>query len=45
VDEVIVLDEGRVVQHGPYAELAAVDGPLRTMVEREAEAELPVGMR
>ncbi|MFF4549567.1 thiol reductant ABC exporter subunit CydD [Streptomyces sp. NPDC001435] len=45
VDEVIVLDEGRVVQHGPYAELAAVDGPLRTMVEREAEAELPVGVR
>ncbi|MEV0180257.1 thiol reductant ABC exporter subunit CydD [Streptomyces sp. NPDC050625] len=45
VDEVIVLGEGRVVQHGPYAELAAVDGPLRTMVEREAEAELPVGMR
>ncbi|WP_225832797.1 thiol reductant ABC exporter subunit CydD [Streptomyces sp. NK08204] len=39
VDEVIVLDEGRVVQRGPYAELAAVDGPLRTMARREAEAE------
>ncbi|MER5211379.1 thiol reductant ABC exporter subunit CydD [Streptomyces sp. NPDC002838] len=45
VDEVVVLDEGRVVQRGPYAELAAVDGPLRGMVEREAESELLVGMR
>ncbi|UXY28628.1 thiol reductant ABC exporter subunit CydD [Streptomyces sp. HUAS TT20] len=45
VDDVIVLDEGHVVQHGPYAELAAMDGPLRTMVEREAEAELPAGVR
>ncbi|WP_369234660.1 thiol reductant ABC exporter subunit CydD [Streptomyces sp. R21] len=43
VDEVIVLAEGRVVQRGPYAELAAVDGPLRVMVEREAEGELLVG--
>ncbi|MEU2773869.1 thiol reductant ABC exporter subunit CydD [Streptomyces sp. NPDC007162] len=39
VDEVIVLDEGRVVQRGPYAELAAVAGPLRVMAEREAAAE------
>ncbi|MCF3128997.1 thiol reductant ABC exporter subunit CydD [Streptomyces olivochromogenes] len=39
VDEVIVLDAGRVVQRGPYAELAAVDGPLRAMAQREAEAE------
>ncbi|MBV7698800.1 thiol reductant ABC exporter subunit CydD [Streptomyces sp. TRM70350] len=44
VDEVIVLDEGRVVQRGPYAELAVVDGPLRAMAEREAEAELLVGV-
>ncbi len=29
VDEVIVLDEGRVVQRGPFAGLAAVEGPLR----------------
>ncbi|MGW2490137.1 thiol reductant ABC exporter subunit CydD [Streptomyces sp. NPDC001606] len=43
VDEVIVLDGGRVVQRGPYAELAAVDGPLRTMARREAEAESLVG--
>ncbi|MEU9912111.1 thiol reductant ABC exporter subunit CydD [Streptomyces sp. NPDC051001] len=40
VDEVIVLDGGRVVQRGPYAELAAVAGPLRGMVEREAESEV-----
>ncbi|MEU0964337.1 thiol reductant ABC exporter subunit CydD [Streptomyces sp. NPDC005917] len=43
VDEVIVLDEGRVVQRGPYGELAAVAGPLRGMAEREAAAETLVG--
>ncbi|MFF4256408.1 thiol reductant ABC exporter subunit CydD [Streptomyces sp. NPDC001663] len=43
VDEVVVLDEGRVVQRGTYAELAAVPGPLWGMVEREAEAESLVG--
>ncbi|MFE4174269.1 thiol reductant ABC exporter subunit CydD [Streptomyces sp. NPDC056909] len=35
VDEVIVLDGGRPVQRGPYAELAAEEGPLRRMLERE----------
>lgn len=45
VDEVLVLDAGRVVQRGTYAELAAVDGPLREMVRREAEAEALVGAR
>ncbi|PWI16630.1 ABC transporter [Streptomyces sp. Act143] len=39
VDEIVVLDEGRVVQRGSYAELAAVPGPLREMVDREAESE------
>jgi len=39
VDEVIVLDGGRVAQRGTYAELVVVDGPLRGMAEREAEAE------
>ncbi|MER7403188.1 thiol reductant ABC exporter subunit CydD [Streptomyces sp. NPDC000070] len=39
VDEVIVLDQGRVVQRGSYAELVAVDGPLREMAEREAASE------
>ncbi|MFF5252362.1 thiol reductant ABC exporter subunit CydD [Streptomyces leeuwenhoekii] len=43
VDEVVVLDEGRVVQRGTFDELAAVEGPLRTMIEREAAAELLVG--
>ncbi|MEV7219955.1 thiol reductant ABC exporter subunit CydD [Streptomyces sp. NPDC093681] len=42
VDEVIVLDRGRVVQRGTYAELAAVPGPLREMAGREAAAELLV---
>jgi ATP-binding cassette subfamily C protein CydCD len=42
VDEVIVLAEGRVVQRGPYGELAAVEGPLREMREREDETELLV---
>ncbi|MFB8244770.1 thiol reductant ABC exporter subunit CydD [Streptomyces sp. NPDC055952] len=39
VDEVIVLDAGQVVQRGTYAELMAVDGPLRRMAEREAAVE------
>ncbi|NJP53131.1 thiol reductant ABC exporter subunit CydD [Streptomyces sp. SBST2-5] len=39
VDEVIVLDRGRVVQRGRYEELAVVDGPLREMLRREAEAD------
>ncbi|MFI9393291.1 thiol reductant ABC exporter subunit CydD [Streptomyces bauhiniae] len=39
VDEVLVLDAGRVVQRGPYAELLAVDGPLAAMARREAESE------
>ncbi|MGW5634729.1 thiol reductant ABC exporter subunit CydD [Streptomyces sp. NPDC003832] len=42
VDEVVVLDAGRVVQHGSYAELISVEGPLRAMAEREAEADLLV---
>ncbi|WP_089100508.1 thiol reductant ABC exporter subunit CydD [Streptomyces hyaluromycini] len=45
VDEVIVLDGGRVAQRGTYAELAAVAGPLRGMAEREAAAESLVGAR
>ncbi|WP_329456928.1 thiol reductant ABC exporter subunit CydD [Streptomyces sp. NBC_01497] len=40
VDEVIVLDEGRTVQRGPYARLAAVEGPLRRMIERERAGDL-----
>ncbi|MFE9092678.1 thiol reductant ABC exporter subunit CydD [Streptomyces sp. NPDC007264] len=40
VDEVIVLVDGRVVQRGAYAELVAVEGPLREMVEREARGDL-----
>ncbi|MFG2606797.1 thiol reductant ABC exporter subunit CydD [Streptomyces sp. NPDC048514] len=45
VDEVIVLDAGRVAQRGPYADLVALDGPLRAMARREAEAEALVGAR
>ncbi|MFF2327620.1 MULTISPECIES: thiol reductant ABC exporter subunit CydD [unclassified Streptomyces] len=37
VDEVVVLDAGRIVQRGPYDDLAAVEGPLRRMLERERE--------
>ncbi|MFJ9039829.1 thiol reductant ABC exporter subunit CydD [Streptomyces sp. NPDC102406] len=39
VDEVMVLDGGRVVQRGPYADLALVEGPLRQLRERESTAE------
>lgn len=42
VDEVVVLDEGRIVQRGPYAELAAVPGPLRAMARREEQTGLLV---
>ncbi|MFD7911627.1 thiol reductant ABC exporter subunit CydD [Streptomyces sp. NPDC059752] len=35
VDEVLVLDRGEVVQRGPYAELAAAEGPLQQLLERE----------
>ncbi|MCC5479675.1 thiol reductant ABC exporter subunit CydD [Streptomyces barringtoniae] len=45
VDEVVVLDAGRVVQRGSYADLLAVDGPLRALARREAEAESLVGAR
>ncbi|MFJ3905130.1 thiol reductant ABC exporter subunit CydD [Streptomyces sp. NPDC090025] len=39
VDEVVVLDHGRTVQRGPYAELAAVEGPLRRMLAQERESD------
>ncbi|MGP8300447.1 thiol reductant ABC exporter subunit CydD [Streptomyces inhibens] len=44
VDEVLVLDRGRAVQRGGYAELAAADGPFRRMLEREraVDAALPI---
>ncbi|MFF9485690.1 thiol reductant ABC exporter subunit CydD [Streptomyces sp. NPDC014676] len=45
VDEVLVLDEGRVVQRGPYAELVAAAGPLRAMARREEQAGLLVAAR
>ncbi|MFC9506547.1 thiol reductant ABC exporter subunit CydD [Streptomyces sp. NPDC057002] len=45
VDEVLVLDQGRVVQRGSYPELVAVDGPLREMAEREAASEELAGAR
>ncbi|WP_124269144.1 thiol reductant ABC exporter subunit CydD [Streptomyces sp. ADI96-02] len=37
VDEVLVLDAGRVVQRGPYAELVQREGPLLRMLERERD--------
>ncbi|MFG2876185.1 thiol reductant ABC exporter subunit CydD [Streptomyces sp. NPDC048337] len=39
VDEVLVLDRGELVQRGAYAELAAAEGPLRRLLEREREAD------
>ncbi|MCX4963351.1 thiol reductant ABC exporter subunit CydD [Streptomyces sp. NBC_00654] len=43
VDEVLVMDTGRVVQRGPYADLVAQDGPLRRMLERERETTVGEG--
>ncbi|WP_193513351.1 thiol reductant ABC exporter subunit CydD [Streptomyces griseoloalbus] len=45
VDEVIVLDGGRMVQRGSYAELVAADGPLRSLARREEAAEALVTAR
>ncbi|WP_030292537.1 thiol reductant ABC exporter subunit CydD [Streptomyces katrae] len=39
VDEVLVLDRGSVVQRGTYAQLAAAEGPLRNLLERERAAD------
>ncbi|WP_377270265.1 thiol reductant ABC exporter subunit CydD [Peterkaempfera sp. SMS 1(5)a] len=35
VDEVLVLDRGRVVQRGPWADLVSQDGPLLRIWQRE----------
>ncbi|MFG2528641.1 thiol reductant ABC exporter subunit CydD [Streptomyces sp. NPDC048516] len=43
VDEVLVLDQGRAAQCGPYAELAAADGPFRRMLERERAVDTAYG--
>ncbi|GAA2236938.1 thiol reductant ABC exporter subunit CydD [Streptomyces amakusaensis] len=40
VDEILVLEEGRIVQRGSYAELTGTPGPLRRMAERERAADL-----
>jgi ATP-binding cassette subfamily C protein CydCD len=43
VDEIVVLDAGRVVQRGTYAELAAAEGPFRRTLEREQLADGAAG--
>ncbi|MGA5007648.1 thiol reductant ABC exporter subunit CydD [Streptomyces koyangensis] len=35
VDEILVLDEGRIVQRGTYEELSVAEGPFRRLRERE----------
>ncbi|MER5930242.1 thiol reductant ABC exporter subunit CydD [Streptomyces sp. NPDC002054] len=40
VDEVLVLEGGRIVQRGAYGDLVAVQGPLRRMLDRERETDL-----
>ncbi|RXS79147.1 thiol reductant ABC exporter subunit CydD [Streptomyces sp. TM32] len=43
VDEVLVLDCGRIVQSGSPAELAAAEGPFRRMRERERAVDTAYG--
>ncbi|WP_405743398.1 thiol reductant ABC exporter subunit CydD [Streptomyces sp. NBC_01525] len=43
VDEILVLADGRPVQHGGYGELAAADGPFRRMLERERAVDAVYG--
>ncbi|MFI8850678.1 thiol reductant ABC exporter subunit CydD [Streptomyces sp. NPDC053499] len=38
VDDIIVLDAGRVVERGTYAQLTDADGPFAAMLAREREA-------
>jgi ATP-binding cassette subfamily C protein CydCD len=39
VDEIVVLEAGRVVQRGTYERLAVADGPFRRTLERERAAD------
>ncbi|MFD3453996.1 thiol reductant ABC exporter subunit CydD [Streptomyces sp. NPDC058691] len=39
VDEIVVLDRGRVVQRGTYDALAVAEGPFRRTLERERTAD------
>ncbi|MFD8995197.1 thiol reductant ABC exporter subunit CydD [Streptomyces abikoensis] len=39
VDEIVVLERGRVVQRGAYEELASAPGPFRRALAREAAAD------
>ncbi|MEU1617348.1 thiol reductant ABC exporter subunit CydD [Streptomyces sp. NPDC005722] len=39
VDEILVLDRGRIVQRGTHRALAAADGPFRRGLERERAAD------
>ncbi len=39
VDEIFVLERGRVVQRGAYEALAGAPGPFRRMLDREAAAD------
>ncbi|MQS03583.1 ATP-binding cassette domain-containing protein, partial [Streptomyces alkaliterrae] len=40
VDEILVLDAGRVVQRGSHTELVAADGPFRAMLDTERTADV-----
>ncbi|MHA6761680.1 thiol reductant ABC exporter subunit CydC [Streptacidiphilus sp. PAMC 29251] len=39
VDEILVLDQGRIVQRGTWQQLSTQDGPLKAMWDREQQAD------
>jgi ATP-binding cassette subfamily B protein len=42
-DQIVVLDQGRIIERGSHEELLALDGRYAALVERDAET-APAGL-